>query len=204
MSTYTGIIRTEWSGTSGGPGLTQIAVDTGDIIIINEATAQSLVDAMRGFWDTIKANLPNELTLSVSPTIDLYNTATGVLSGSITAPTAPTDVVGQSSTSYAGGAGMKVTWGTNIIKSGRRVRGSTYIVPAASTIYSSTGTVTAAAQLAVNTAAATLLTAFAATGCEMQVWSRPKDAPVARIGVVTPVGGGTVSSKSAILRGRRD
>ncbi len=204
MSTYTGIIRSEWSGTSGGPGLTQIAVETGDILIINAGQTQTLVNAMRTFWDSIKAYLPDEVVISVNPTIDLYNTASGQLVGSSTAASSPAGVAGTATGVYAGGAGMRINWATGVIRNGRRVRGSTYIVPAASTVYTNNGTVSSSVRTPVGVSATTLISALEGAGFPMQVFSRPSDKVPGRPGAVAKVESGTVNAKTAVLRGRRD
>jgi len=196
------IVRTEWSGTSGGPGLTQMCIDA--FIPITTAQAQAWVDAVRAFWLAQAALLPNELTLTVSPAVDFYVTETGELDGTTIAATAPAAVLGSSAATYSGGAGYKVTWETNQVKNGRRVRGNTYVVPAAGGVFTATGTVSSAAQTTVNNAAATLIAAIEEPAVNLSVWSRPKEIPVVRAGDSTPVVIGQCSTKSAILRSRRD
>lgn len=199
-----GIVRTEWSGTSGGPGLTQLAIMGGTGL--SDITAQTAANAMRKFWDDIKSILPDELKLTVSPIVDIYDDASGELIDSETSPTTPAVVTGTASGGYAGGAGLKVNWNTGIIRNGRRVRGSTYIVPAAAICFSTTGTVVPGTATLVNTAASTLLAALDLGVVDMVVWSRPLivGGTVTRTGAVSLVASGSCSSKSAILRGRRD
>lgn len=198
------ILRTEWSGTSGGPGLTQIALLGAAGGEWNPAGAQSAVNAMRAFWDGIKGNLPNELKLNVSPIIDTYDTVTGDLVSSVVAGTAPLSVAGTSTGGYAGGAGLKINWNTGQIRNGRRVRGSTFIVPVASGCFSDTGTIAIATQTQLNSSAQTFLAALGAGSTPMGVWSRPRLVPSPRAGYATEVIQGLCSTKSAILRGRRD
>lgn len=198
------IIRTEWSGTSGGPGLTQMAVTGAAGGIWNPDGTQSAVNAVRTFWQSVSAYLPDELRLQVMPTIDVYDTGTAVLTNSYTAATPPQVVAGSSAGTYAAGAGFKITWGTGQIRNGRRVRGTTFIVPAASNVYSANGTIASGVLTAMNTAAATLLSQLSAGGTSLAVWSRPVETPTARAGVMTSVVAGSCSTKTAILRGRRD
>jgi hypothetical protein len=148
--------------------------------------------------------LPDEVRLTVSPVVDSYNRETGDLIASNTAPTAPAVVAGTSTAGYAGGAGLKVTWNTGQIRNGRRVRGSTFVVPLASTAYTTQGTISAGIITTVNTAASNLLTALSQGGVSMGVWSRPRTTPNIRVGFATQVVSGTCSTKSAIMRGRRD
>lgn len=201
------LVRTAWSGTSGGPGVTQIALLGASGGIWNPGGEQTAVNAMRAFWDSIKALFPDELVLTVSPVVDYYNTQTGVLLGSNIAATPPTSVGGTSGAAYAGGAGFKVAWETGQIRDGRRVRGATYVVPAASTIFSGTGTVGSASRTTVNTAAATFISAITAGTMSVGVWSRPREATETleeRAGAAYQASSGVCSTKSAILRGRRD
>jgi hypothetical protein len=196
------VIRTEWAGTTGGPGLTQMCVN--GFIPVAPAAAQTMVNAVRTFWNSLAALLPNELTLTVSPIVDSYDPVTGDLDSTIVVATPPLPVVGTSSSNYAGGAGLKVKWETNTVKNGKRVRGSTFIVPAASAAYSTTGDITGSAQTTVNNAAAALISAIDAPAQDLTVWSRPRLLPTPRDGDLTDIVSGVCSSKTAILRSRRD
>lgn len=198
------IVRTSWSGTSGGPGLTQFAVLGAAGGIWNPSGTQAAVNAVRTFWDALKSNLPDELKLDVSPVIDDYDTVTGDLVGSYVAGTAPLQVAGTSAGSYVGGAGAKVTWNTGQIRNGKRVKGSTYLVPISNGVFGATGTVGPTAVTTINLAASNLLSQLAAGGTSMAVWSRPGPPARPRAGFATEVLTGTCNLKSAILRGRRD
>jgi hypothetical protein len=172
--------------------------------IWNPDATQASVNAVRTFWDSMKTYLPDELQLRVSPTIDVYNEADAKLTNSYTAATPPVTVNGSSATVYAAGAGFKITWGTGQIRNGRRVRGTTFVVPAASNCYASNGMISSAVVAVMNTSAANLLAALSAAGTSMAVWSRPIELPQPRLGTVTSVIGGSCSTKTAVLRGRRD
>jgi len=198
------IVRTEWSGTSGGPGLTQMALLGAAGGEWNPSGTQSAVNAVRAFWESIKGNLPDELKLTVSPVIDVYDRVSGDLTASYVAGTAPLTVVGTSTVGYAGGAGLKVTWNTGQIRNGRRVRGATFIVPVANSCFSPTGTIQQATQTSITAAATTLLSSLGAGSTPMGVWSRPFNGDNPRAGFATEVTQGLCSTKTAILRGRRD
>ena len=198
------IVRTEWDGTTGGPGLTQFALlGNGEF---TGANAQAAVNATRKFWDALKAYLPDELRLNVMPTVDIYNETDGKLTGSTAAAVAPITVAGTGSLGYAGGAGIKINWNTGIIRNGRRVRGATFIVPATATVYTANGTVGGAPAGIVNAACNTLMADLTAGGTALLVWSRPlvKDNVIIRAGATAGIINGTCGLKSAILRGRRD
>ena len=201
------IVRTAWSGTSGGPGVTQMALLGATGEDWNPGGAQGAVNAVRGFWDSIKLYLPDELTLTVSPIVDSYDRETGELTLSTIAATAPATVVGTGTGGYAGGAGMKVTWETGQIRDKRRVRGSTFIVPATAASFTVTGTVSTTTKNVVNNAAAAMMTALGVANTSLGVWSRPREVSLAlpaRAGAAFEVTAGICSNKSAILRGRRD
>ena len=173
----------------------------------NPGGAQGAVNAVRGFWEAIKAYLPDELTLVVSPIVDSYNRETGELTLSTIAATAPASVAGTGTLGYTGGAGMKVTWETGQIRDGRRVRGSTFIVPCTGAAFTATGTVGTTPKTTVNNAAAAMMTALGVANTSLGVWSRPREASLAlpyRAGAAFEVMQGICSTKSAILRGRRD
>ena len=199
-----GIVRTQWAGTSGGPGLTQLAIaeDTGGFWTSTQA--QNAVNAVRAFWNSIAANLPDEVVLTVSPVVDLYRETDNVLIASEVAPTAPASVAGTSTAIFSMASGMKVNLNTTVIRNGRRVRGSMYIVPAASSVYTTGGAVASTVRTAVNTAGATLDTTLNSSGLKLVVWSRGKKVPTVKTGAISDVISLEVNEKVAIMRGRRD
>lgn len=199
-----GLVRTAWAGTSGGPGVTQLAITEGNGAFWTEVQAQNAVNHVRTFWDSIKANLPSAIALTVSPVVDLYNEVDGELVASEQAPTAPTTVLGTSSATFSMASGMKMQLNTLTIRNGRRVRGSVFIVPGAQTIYATNGSVASAVRATVNTAGNTLVSNLAASGLTLVVWSRPRTVPTTRVGAISTVTGIEVSEKVAVLRGRRD
>lgn len=198
-----GIVRANWSGTTGGPGLTQLAVFGGGGAPLSAANAQSAVDAVRAWFLGLASYLPNEVTIQVQPSVDQYNQATGQLTDTVTAGTAPAVVTGSSTGNYTGGAGFKVTWETNAIANGRRVRGRTYIVPAGGNVYDNDGTLLATVTTDIINKSNTLLSTLSGAGLGLVVWSRPT-ALGSTDGVITAVQTPVVKDKTAILRGRRD
>lgn len=202
-----GIIRTAWAGTSGGPGLTQLAIREPSGTFATDASVQSCVNAVRAFWNAIAAQLPDEIVLTVQPTVDWYREADGELIGSITAATAPLSVQGGFAGSFSMATGYKCNLQTGVIRDGRRVRGSLYVVPAASTVFSTSGTVASGSRTTANTALATLKSSINGSGLEWCVYSRERQATATkpyRPGITSPVTIAEVNEKSAVLRGRRD
>lgn len=203
-----GKISTSWSGTSGGPGITQLFFDDPATFGPLDANdAQAAVNAMRTYWDAIKALLPNEIVLTVSATVDQYDPVTGELEGTATAATAPTSVTGTATAGYAMASGVRVNFPTGVIRNGRRVRGAHYIVPISSLAYSAVGNVESSTRTTINTAGAAFRAALTTAGLRLVVWSRPVDADQPngpRVGDVAEVTGWDTSEKGAVLRGRRD
>ena len=201
------IVRTAWAGTSGGPGLTQTAFAQTDPFNLDATEAQAAVNAVRAFWDGIKGLIPDEVGLTVSPVVDVYNQANGELLSSQSAATAPVLVQGTSTAVYSMPTGVKLNLNTTTIRNGRRVRGAIYIVPISSAIFSAAGVVAGANRTTFNTAGATLMGAFVTAGLKMVVYSRPLKnslGVVTREGAHSDVTSIECNEKAAILRGRRD
>lgn len=202
-----GLIKTTWQGTSGGPGLTQMAITspTGDPI--TNSQAQSAVNAVRAFWAAVNGLIPNEVTLTVLPTVDMYEAfaSNNQLSNSMVVPTPPATVTGLDTGVYAMAAGLKVNLHTSVVRFGRRVRGCFYIVPAGATAYTNLGTVAAAARTTINTAGATLSSSLATAGLNLVVWTRYNEVKhPERTSWLSIVDSVTANETTAILRGRRD
>lgn len=203
------IVRTQWSGTSGGPGLTQLAIDTTDSTFgpLSAGQAQSAVDAVRAFWLACQSMIPDEVLLTVSPVVDYYLAHNGELSGSVSATTAPVGVTGTGAGAFSMATGPKLNLNTGVVRNGRRVRGSIYIVPGGSTTLGTNGMLANTSRTSLNTAGTNLRTALAAAGLKLQVWSRP--IPIGkprgpRDGATADVQAIEANEKLAILRGRRD
>lgn len=201
------VVRTAWAGTSGGPGLTQTYVADATGAAITNTMAQAAVNAVRAFWDANKALLPDEISLTVSPTVDIYRENDGELIASTNAATPPASVTGTATVSYAMASGLRANLNTFTILNGRRVRGSIYIVPAATSAFTAAGVVASATRTTVNAAGTTLISALATAGMNLIVFNRPvKD----EAGNITRAGDKTIcvaiecNEKGAVLRGRRD
>jgi len=203
-----GLVRSSWSGTSGGPGVSQFYFRTEPeqgSPTVEAATA--VHTAVRTFWQEVAPFLPDEISISVSPTIDIYNDVSGELVNSISANANTFVVVGTSTAVFSMASGMKINLQTGFVRNGRRVRGGIFIVPAGSNSLSTSGLVAATARTAVAAATNKMLAAFRTAGVAMVVFSRPipageKYGP--RVGASAPITGSEVSEKVAVLRGRRD
>lgn len=200
-----GIVRTGWQGTSGGPGVTQLAFGgtTEGGTDWTASGAQAMVNAVRAFWDSIKASVPNNITLTVSPIVDVYDKVGGELVGSYVAATPPAAVLGTDAGSFSMASGIKLNWQTSVILNGRRVRGATFIVPSASNAFTADGIVVSATRTLLATAGATLIGAANTATHPMGVWSRPTT-KTSNDGAFTAISAADASEKGAVLRGRRD
>lgn len=208
MAVVTSLVRTNWTGTTGGPGLTQFAIEgITDPHTWDAAAAQQAVNAVRQFWFDVAGIIPDNIKLDVQPVVDIYNIGSGELVGSYSAAAIPAQVAGTSVGSFSMASGIKANLNTGQIRNGRRVRGSVFIVPCAGASFSADGLVIASTRTTVNTALNTMRTALGTSNKQLAVWSRPIPAgkPYGpRAGVTTAVTGVDTSEKGAILRGRRD
>lgn len=204
---FLGLVKTHWLGTTGGPGLTQMAVRKATDGYITNGDAQAAVNAVRTFWDGIKTYLPNELSLTVDPVVDTYYVGglNNDLETTASASTAPTVVLGTGTGNYSMAAGLRLNLNTGVIRFGRRVNGSIFIVPADSSAFSATGTTATLAKSTIETAAATMLSSLTSSGLVLGVWSRfdEKKHPD-RVSTISDVITAKINDKTAILRGRRD
>jgi hypothetical protein len=198
-----GIVKIAWAGTSGGPGLTPVAVNSGTGNVWTATNANAATAAARAFFASQAVNLPNELSLTVQPAVDQYAPETGELTGTVTASPAPTPVAGTSAGGYAGGVGLKIDWQTGIIRKGRRLVGHTYMVPIVASCFDNDGTLLAGTLTSFTTSGNTLISSLTSAGLALSVWSRPSQKGL-NDGAVFPVTGCAVKDKSAFQRGRRE
>lgn len=201
------VIRTAWAGTSGGPGVTQMYITEASGFFLTPTTAQTAVDAVRTFWNSVASLLPNEIILSVSPVIDSYNEVDGTLVGSTSAATTPSLVQGGDTLGYSMASGGKLNLNTGVIRFGRRVRGTVFIVPMAGAAFTALGGLGSTPRSTITTAGTTLKNSLSTAGLPWVVYSRPKEATAtqpARPGAISLVSALETSEKGAVLRGRRD
>lgn len=183
--------RCPWNVPGGGVGVSTFNFGASASHSYASSTA-----AIRAFFDAMKSNLPNDVTISFASEVTEHSSVTGELSGAF-AVTPPASVAGTVVSGWGGGLGVKYNWGTNQVVNGRRFIGHTYIVPTGSGIFDVDGTLGAASVTAFNSYGASLISALSAAATELVVWSETHK-------VLHPVVTGTVTDKSAIMRSRRD
>lgn len=186
-----GEYRVIWSTPGGGTGYSVLHFADG---VSSDANAQSIANAVRGFFDSIKGLFPNEVTWSFDSEYLELN-VDGTLEG-VFAVTPPAALAGTGAGTYNRAAGVRLDWGTGQIVAGRRLVGRTYLVPADAGAFDSNGLVTSANSAALIGAANALRTAVSGIA-QLAVWSRTHQ-------VVHAVSAVSVPSKGAILTGRRD
>lgn len=149
-----------------------------------------------GFFNAVKAMIPNGTTITIPQGGDLIDEATGVLTGTW-GSSGTTVISGTASGPFAGGVGARVVWETDAIRAGRRVRGSTFVIPLWTQAYESNGTLTATTVTALQTAINDMLVQVPT---QMRVWSRPRPGLA---GAAVSVARGRAPDRVSWLRSRR-
>lgn len=192
--------KINWTGFIGAPGYTNLYFTEFNDNGYTQAHADGAMAKTSTFLGQIRDFLPTGVTIGADPTVEIVQTDTGDLVGFFT--TAPTNNgVGALSGTYSAASGACISWGTNGVRNGRRIRGRTFIVPLANAAYEANGTLAAATQSAL-LSYANALKATGGTG-DFGIWSRPSG-PGATDGVWYPAETASVKDKAAVLRSRRD
>ena len=184
-----------WSGGKIGSGFTNMFFTAGI------STAQLCADAVRSFLFTCYgaggAALPAGVTINFQAGVDTLDDDTGQLV-TTTPITAPLPITGSDNTAYAAVAGACVTWLTQGVITGKRVRGRTFLVPMGGSGLQSDGTLATQKVTDINTAAQALISAAP----EFTIWRRPSSVSAAD-GSAHPVLAFRVQDKTAYLTSRR-
>lgn len=179
-------VRTQFQGSQGG-----ILLSTQYFNIIGGLTAANAVADLHAFWNTIKSNICNDLTIQIEPEVAEINVATGDLEGLV--PVSSTQLTGGEPSDpepWMTQGLLQLRTGTFI--GGREIRGRIFI-PGATFQQSSGGVPTSTYKTLVEGAAATLLSS---ADSELMVWSKKN-------GDSAPVISATMWSQWAVLRSRR-
>lgn len=181
-------IRCEWGGSPvEGPGLsTFYAVDSPAL----------LTPKLVLFFEAIKLQLPPGATIRVPNDGDTLEATTGTLTGVWSSTGGGTSTSTETGV-YAKGVGARITWNTDLVENGRRVRGATYIVPLLAGAYQADGTIATSSLNAIQAAADALVTGMAG---DLAVWHRPGPKGA---GVPAVVVSATVKDQVSWLRSRR-
>lgn len=194
-------VRVQLDGFRGAPG----------VATFYGTDLATLRAALTNLWGGLGPTgiFPANFTATIATSGDIINSATGAIEGTWVAPAiAPSGSGG--SLDYAGPAGATITWLTNTVADGSRVRGRTFLVPGAAGAFDSDGTLKPAVRAGIEAAAANFVAAAAPT---LVVWHRPRlarpatatlPALAAHGGSLAPVTGSSVPDRVQILRSRRD
>lgn len=183
-------VRCTWAGG----GVTGPSVST----FYFSSTATGFPASLQTFFQAIKANLPDDVTITVPNTGDTVRDTDGVLQG------VWTDAGGSTTTGtnvgvFAKGSGARIQWITGGIRDGRRQIGSTFIVPSAGSTMDTQGKVESGNLTILQNAASALVTA---TTPNFLIWGKPHSKAAAD-GVSTPVLAALARSEATQLRSRR-
>lgn len=191
-------IRVTYTGWSGGPGVsTFYATD-----------AAALVPQLRIFFNHLADCFPAAVTIGCELTGDTINDESGLLTGGW-AGGVFANVQGTDQFKFASPVGACVTWISDGVPWGYRVKGRTFLVPLAAVAFAEDGTLDNTKRGNMAGAAAELVTS--ATG-NMKIWNRPRELEVReppleditqRDGTSWDVISSTVRDSPAVLRSRR-
>lgn len=188
-----------WTGFTGAPGYSAFHFASGFLdggLFGDEAEllAERVADAFEG----LAPSLPSSVQISIDPEVPIIDSDTGVAQ-SFASIEPPPSVSGSGSGGYAGPTGAVVTWRTDDVRGGRRIRGRTFLVPLVSSRYESDGTLTSSALGDLRTFANRII--GSALEGDFGVWSRPVGGSG---GVFASVTNATIPDMAAVLRTRRD
>lgn len=188
-------VTAQWQGFPGAPGYSNFHFSG----FTGGADADAMRGRVRAFFAEISTRLPAGATITIQPTVEVFEESTGELTGYVDGEAAMSVSGPTSANTYAGPTGAVVNWLTNTVNQGRRVRGRTFLVPLAVTVYEADGTLSASSLQLIRDGAAALTEGD--FNSEFVIWSRPRDGGA---GVLAPVVGYRVPDMAAVLRSRRD
>ena len=165
---------------------------------VDDNEANLLLGYVRTFWDSIKDNLDEDVTVTVQPNPARYAAATGELQ-QIFGTSAHAPVTGIATGNAAPRASQALLrWRTSDIVNGRFVKGRTFIPGIASALITDAGALSATAITDITLAADALVQT---SGSVVAVWHRPVNGAGGSEHIVTSV---SVWDQFAVLRSRRD
>lgn len=192
-------VTARWSGFTGAPGYSNFYFSSGwnDGGLLGDE-AELLADRVISAFGVISDLLPTGTRISIDPEIPVIDSDTGVAQ-SFNSIQPPDDVHAGIRGTYAGPAGAVVTWRTNDLRNGRRIRGRTFLVPLGTAGFQDDGTLTSDTIEDLQEFATTLM--GGSLDGDLGVWSRPVNGSG---GVFASVVGYTIPDMVAVLRSRRD
>lgn len=192
-------IRVALTGFIGAPGVCTFYGTNGP----------SLFPAVQAMWGSLATKMPPTVSVTVEPFGDSIEDTTGAITGSWSIAPA-TGFAGGASGPYSAPSGACLTWLTDSVLDGRRIKGRTFLVPLSDFIYDNDGTLKGSDVIDLRATCAAYVAAAAGAAV---VWHRPRKASiatptrparVARLGGHGVITGSSVKDKIAVLRSRRD
>lgn len=192
-------VRVDGSGWVGSPGLMTFYFKGS-----TNPTAPEILEAtarVRAALDGCKTQIPTTESWQVRQFVDVIEDSDGSLAGGANASAAPAVVNGTGVNGYHALQSMAlVTFPTNSIVNGRRLKGRRFFGPLHDTAVANTGILSTSAQSALITGMG-LLTTTITTPIDHAVWHRPGPSGPGSYGVaLAPI----VGLKVAVLTSRRD
>lgn len=194
-------VTAKWAGFPGAPGYSNFYFrDFSVSETPTQAEAQGAVNRVNGFFGAIADRLPPSVNVTVQSEIQVIEATNGDLVTAYNVPV-PTAIPGTAAeTRYSGPTGIVVTWRTQTVVRGRRVRGRTFLVPVSNACFQADGTIEPTTHDDIAIAASAL--ASASDTPDLGIWSRPTS-KTATDGSFAPVTVASVPDMAAVLRSRR-
>jgi hypothetical protein len=163
-------------------------------------TAQATCDRLQAAVDAASGIFPDGVSITADSFVDGINPATGALTGSWAVT--PWTITGSAGTGNIAppAVAVCVTWLTDIVVSGRRVRGRTFLSPVCLPLIQSDGTPIATTATMVADFATAWLDDSDDAGASV-VWHRPVSGSGGSTAAITAY---RYTDKFAVLRSRRD
>lgn len=184
-----------WTGFQGAPGYTNLHVRNAGIIT---TAVDNLVTGLQTMCTDIKSQEATGVTLTASQEVKEFDEATGALVGLHTSTVAVPPQVGAGGAQGPSPVGGCISFTTNGVNRGRRVRGRLFVVPVAGNRFESNGSLAADFIAALNTIATNW---YVTAARECVIWSRPRSGAG---GAAFDIVSHHVTDQAAVLRSRRD
>lgn len=194
-------VKARWSGFTGAPGYSifHFRDFTSEGFTPDEAAGAAA--RVRAFFSAASPYLPNTVGVTVEGEAEVIDIDSGEMVDVVAAGThAIVNGSAGPGIGYAAPVGAVVSWRTNTVRNGRRMRGRTFLVPLSVAAYEQNGTLVAGAVTALNTAATGLRDN--SIGLDLCIYGRPPK--LVGAGTYGPVIGHTVPDMAAVLSSRRD
>lgn len=204
-------VKAKWTGFSGSPGYSNFYFRDTAGAAPTDAMAAAAATRIEDFFKALPAYLTNATRITLQSDAEVIEETTGEITTVLNAGTRVAVAGTATASGYSAASGAVVTWRSNGVVAGRRVRGRTFLVPLAYSAYATDGTITSGLLGTLSTAGNALISE--AGTLDFGVWARPKQAVLhedgvtwtgARDGSWFPASSVTVPSKVSVLRSRRD